>query len=230
MALQNSRRTDSYSHQRTSPALVSGLRSGTRELHTAAERSGFISELLCGRGTIAGYALLLRNLLPAYVAMESILFSRMHIPEYEAIANPGIFRQFAIESDLTAIVGPGWPLAVPLLPAAERYAERIRHVGGDGDLRWLGHAYTRYLGDLSGGRILKRVLANTLTLRDDALRFYEFSEIDGIDNFKLQYLAALDNLAHGQIIGPIVREARRAFRLNIELSKAVATDIIRCTA
>ncbi len=218
----NTRRTDHYSHRSTAPGLVSAFRSGTRELHAAAEQSGILSDLLRGRGTVAGYALLLRNLLPAYVAMESILYSRMHTSQYEILSAPGIFRQSAIESDLTAIIGPGWRSAVPLLPVAGRYAERIRRVGGEDDLRWLGHVYTRYLGDLSGGRILKRVLSRSLPLPDDALCFYEFSGIGSIDNFKRRYLSAFDNLAHEQVIDPIVREARRAFRFNIELSNAVA--------
>ena len=46
------------------------LQERTATLHRQAERSGFIRTMLQGRASRDGYALFLRNLLPAYQALE----------------------------------------------------------------------------------------------------------------------------------------------------------------
>ena len=52
----------------------------TKALHVEAERSGIIRELLRGSATRDGYILLLRNLLPAYQAMEKGLARHIKTP------------------------------------------------------------------------------------------------------------------------------------------------------
>jgi len=50
--------------------IVTALYLRTKALHVEAERTGIIRDLLRGEATREGYVLLLRNLLPAYRAME----------------------------------------------------------------------------------------------------------------------------------------------------------------
>ncbi len=55
----------------TLPAsLVTALYLRTKALHVEAERTGIIRDLLRAEASRDGYILLLRNLLPAYRAME----------------------------------------------------------------------------------------------------------------------------------------------------------------
>jgi len=201
---------------------VAALRAETRELHAIAERSGVIAKLLRGRAPRRDYAMLLRNLLPVYEAMESVMRARSGCPGFEVIVDPALFRRAAIESDLRAIAGARWRASLPALPVAKRYASRVLQVARRHGHPWLGHVYTRYLGDLSGGRILKRVLADRLRLPDGALQFYEFPDIGGIDRFKASYLASLGELVDDDQVGVVVREAKIAFLYNIELSEAIA--------
>lgn len=202
--------------------LVSKLRSSTRELHSVAERSGIVRELLLGRGSVASYALLLRNLLPVYRAMEAELSARKVARELGCLADVRLHRADAIAADLNVLTGSRWRRTLPVLPAAKRYSERVRLIGSTDRSRVLGHAYTRYLGDLSGGQILKCLLGRTLSLSSDSLNFYEFPGIGNIDEFKAHYLRALDAYGDRQEqIDAIVDEAVVAFRCNIELSDAV---------
>ena len=61
-------------------SIVTALYLRTRNLHLEAERSGIIRELLRGNASRNGYILLLRNLLPAYQAMEQGLARHRKTP------------------------------------------------------------------------------------------------------------------------------------------------------
>ncbi|HEX7720278.1 MAG TPA: biliverdin-producing heme oxygenase [Woeseiaceae bacterium] len=202
--------------------MVPALRTATRELHRIAERSGIVRELLCGRGDVVDYALLQRNLLPAYRSMEQALQYRQREPLYRTIASPAVFRASAIEADLRAMVGKRWSRQLPVLAVARGYAERIAEVGYAGDVRLLAHTYTRYLGDLNGGQILKTLLKRSLGLPADVLTFHEFPMINDLAEFRLNYLSGLNAaVTDSTTIGIVAEEARRAFQFNIDLSDAV---------
>ncbi|MCA0303952.1 MAG: biliverdin-producing heme oxygenase [Proteobacteria bacterium] len=201
--------------------LSSLLREGTREQHARAERSGFVADLLRGRGGRDGYALFLRNLVPAYTALERGLERHRASPLFQAIDWPALYRADALARDLAALAGAGWADALALLPEGGRYADRVAAAGdGDGH-RLLAHAYTRYLGDLSGGQVVVRLVGRSLGLGADALAFYRFPGIADPDTFKAGFRRALD--AAGRRIDPaaVLDEAIRAFELNIALSEAV---------
>ncbi len=121
-----------------------------------------------------GYILLLRNLLPAYQAMERGLARHRKTPGFGALANYRLDRAPAIEADLGALCGKSWQRDIPLLPAGDNYARRIAEAAEGNGARLIAHAYTRYLGDLSGGQILQRLLARSLELRPAELSFYDF--------------------------------------------------------
>jgi heme oxygenase len=202
--------------------LTEALRARTRELHCQAERSGIVQDLLAGRAGRAGYALLLRNLLPAYQALEEGL-DRHRRGRVGALVPAGLHRAGALAADLEAIAGGNWKEALPLLPAGAGYARRVR-AAADGDDGWrlLGHAYVRYLGDLSGGQILSRLLARSLGLGPEALAFHAFPAIADPRAFKADWREAVDRAGAGPgEAATVIEEARAAFRLNIELSRAV---------
>jgi heme oxygenase len=129
-------------------SVVTALYLRTKALHVEAERTGIIRELLRGSATRDGYILLLRNLLPAYRAMEQGLARHLKTPGIGALARYRLDRAPAIESDLVVLCGHAWHHDVPLLPAGGNYARRIAEaVKGNGS-RLIAHAYTRYLGYL----------------------------------------------------------------------------------
>ena len=91
----------------------------------------------------------------------------------------GWIARRAIEADLVALCGAHWSQGIPLLAAGELYARRIAKAAEGDGTRLIAHAYTRYLGDLSGGQILQRLLARSLDLQPSELSFYDFSRFSG---------------------------------------------------
>ncbi len=202
--------------------LALALREETQDLHVSAERSGIISDLIKGRIERSDYGLFLRNLWPAYREMERALERNRRLPGVRLIALPAVYRGDALRQDLCAIAGNDWARSVPLLPQGQAYASRIAAVAETDPQRLVGHAYVRYLGDLSGGQILRKVLSRSLGLNAQSLSFYDFPEIDDVKSFKANYRSALDRVAlEVSDRGAVVDEARLAFELNIGVSSAV---------
>lgn len=207
----------------SSPAsVVTALYLRTRALHLEAERTGIIRDLLRGEASRDGYVLLLRNLLPAYQAMEHGLDSQRGSALLGAIADYRLARAAAIESDLAALCGARWRHDFPVLAAGKLYASRVQEAAQGNGARLIAHAYTRYLGDLSGGQILQRLLARTLELRPAELSFYDFPDFSDLDALKADYRKALDQ-AGALAADPdaVIEEGAVAFSLNIDLSCAV---------
>ena len=166
--------------------------------------------------------MLLRNLLPAYREMERGLNRHRHSPGVREISQPAVYRAAALESDLEALCGATWNQSLVLLPAAERYAALVADAAQDDGLLLIAHAYVRYLGDLSGGRILRGLLARSLSLAPRELTFYEFADVANLDAFKAGYREALVRAALAVRDGErVIVEAEAAFRLNIEVSAAI---------
>lgn len=207
-------------------SLLEALRSRTRDLHTQAERSGMIADILRGQSTRAGYALLLRNLLPVYRALEEQLTGAARSPLVGPLVRRELPRAGAIRDDLKSLAVD--IAALPVLPVTAEYVDAIVRAGmGDGG-RLIAHAYARYLGDLSGGQIMKRLLARTLDLHPAELSFYDFFAIDNIQAFKADYRAAIDRAGDvSEDFDAIVEEGARAFELNIALSVALQAEAAR---
>lgn len=185
-----------------------------------------VHDVLRGCAERNGYALLLRNLLPAYRELEAGLDRHRTAPGLRLIAQTAVYRASAIESDLVALCGESWEATLSLLPASERYARRIREVAAGEATRLIAHAYARYLGDLSGGQILRARLARSLGLDERALAYYAFPEIADLSAFKGAYRDAVDRAAL-EITGieNVIEEAAIAFHLNIDLSVAVKAAV-----
>jgi heme oxygenase len=203
------------------PGFAAVLRERTQAIHREAERSGYIADLLRGRAIRLGYAVYLASLVPAYEAMERHLRSDSALPALRAFAAPGLARSAALRRDLLALQdaadGP-----LPLLPEALAYASAIA-AQGDG-IGLVAHAYARYLGDLSGGQILKPLLARTLGLEPAQLTFYDFPDIADIATCKAALRDALDTIVPGSADAErVIDESLAAFRHTIAVSTAVST-------
>jgi heme oxygenase (biliverdin-producing, ferredoxin) len=203
-------------------SFADALRQRTGDLHGEAERSGVVLDIVRRRVTRHGYALYLRNLLPAYQQLERCLVLQGEQPALQGIARPELFRSRALESDLQILWGAGWDRYLPVLASSSRYADRVARAGrGDGS-PLIAHAYTRYLGDLNGGQVLSRILARSLGIDARALSYYEFADIADVPRFVAHYRVALDRAGDALLhAGEVLEEAELAFRLNIDLSLEV---------
>ena len=86
----------------------------------------------------------------------------------------------------------------PALPRRRRlgeprpYVERLRELRATWPAGIVAHHYLRYLGDLSGGQIIARLVRRAYGLEDEGVRFYRFDRIADVDAFKAEYRLRLD--------------------------------------
>ena len=100
------------------------------------------------------------------------------------------------------------------------YVNRLRKIGQESPELLVAHAYTRYLGDLSGGRVLMRVAKKALALPLDGsgTAFYRFDAIANGNQFKKRYRTLLDNITvTTEMADRIVSEANIAFVMNMRV-------------
>ena len=215
-------RADDDGDAPASPAPLSTLlREGTRAEHEAAEGSAFVDDLLAGRLTVAAYADLALQLHTVYRALEEVGEAVRATPEGAGVVFDELLRVPALESDLAHLLGTAWRDAAEPVPAAVAYAAEIRQGGADAGA-YVAHAYTRYLGDLSGGQVIGRMVQRHYGVPDEGVAFYAFPAVPKPKPFKDLYRSRVDALplTDGQREA-VVERARVAFRHNRALFAAL---------
>ena len=160
------------------------LRTATRAQHARAESMPFVGDLMSGRLDVTAYVAMLAQHHRVYVALEEAEQLVRSDESGRTMVFDGLARVTAIEADLAALVGPSWRGAITVLPATHAYVERLRDVAGSWVGGYVAHAYTRYLGDLSGGLAIKAVLQRSYGLPADCVNFYTFPAIPRPKVFK----------------------------------------------
>ena len=198
-------------------ALALELKTGTKRSHTAAENTKFVGSFLRGVISEENYRTLIKDFYFVYSALEEEM-ERLDDDEFlKPIHFKELNRLNALKMDLRYYYGPNWMMEVKPSEACIQYTERIHEVADKDPYLLVGHHYTRYLGDLSGGQILKGIAEKALNLpKNEGLHFYDFPKIDDKKEFKTKYRAALDALTtDSSKINDIIAEANYAFRLNM---------------
>lgn len=201
-------------------SLSVAMREDSRSEHTAAEQSSFMSELLSGRVNGQGYVDYLLRLRAVYSTLEETVRARQTDPLVAAFYDPMLERLASIDADLEHWA-PGAARDVDS-PATRAYCSRIAESSWGGAL--VAHHYTRYLGDLSGGQAIGRVLDRAFDLQGNGLSLYEFPM--RAKPYKDAYRAHLDglNLDHDGI-DRVVDEVKVAFALNQALFDELTANL-----
>ena len=165
------------------------------------------------------YCLLLRNQYELYAALEPALERHALHPMIAPIHFPGLERLARLESDLETLAGREWRSTLRVLPATGEYAARLRALADSSPELLVAHAYVRYLGDLSGGQMLKQIVAKHLGLPiDEGTRFYEFAELGDLKAFGIAFRKALDALPFDEPrASRLVIEAQWAFEQHVKI-------------
>lgn len=169
------------------------IREATRDDHERTEGSSFISAFLDGRVSRAGFAAMTEQLWFIYEALDEGAALLQDDPIAAPFLDPRLARGAALDADLTELVGSDWRDRVTACPATLAHAERIRHLGRSWPGGYLAHHYIRYLGDLSGGKVVGRTAQRVYGLSDAGVRFYRFDEIPSAREFKTTYRMLLDD-------------------------------------
>ena len=194
------------------------LRERTRGVHQESEGAVFMQDLMSGKGSRRDYISLLSQHYFIYEALEEAALRMASDPVANLFISPALTRLPAIEDDLAFLLGDEWADRIAPLPATVRYTSRIREVGRSWPGGFIAHHYTRYLGDLSGGQIIRTLLQRQYGFETNGVGFYLFADIAKPKLFKDTYRSQLDAVQwteeeRDRVIG----EVALAFQFNTDL-------------
>jgi heme oxygenase (biliverdin-producing, ferredoxin) len=195
------------------------LRERTRSSHSDSEGADFMSDLMTGKGTRDDYVALVAQHYFIYQALESVQPEFADSPIAAPFISEHLTRLPALESDLEFLIGAHWRDEISPLPTTERYVKRIHEVAAEG---WAGgflaHHYTRYLGDLSGGQAISRLMQRQFGFDTEGVGFYLFDQIEDAKQFKEAYRDHLDAAGwDAPERERVIDEVVAAYRFNTEL-------------
>ncbi|MFI1535741.1 heme oxygenase (biliverdin-producing) [Streptomyces anandii] len=195
------------------------LRTATREQHRAAESAPFMSALLGARLEVAAFARYTEQLWFVYEALERDAARLARDPVAGPFVRPELLRLPALAEDLAHLRGPAWRSTLTALPATLRYAARIGECARAWPAGYVAHHYTRYLGDLSGGRVVRDRAERAWGFAPGGpgVRFYDFDRLADPVAFRHEYRRLLDGLGAESNAAErrrVADECGRAFALN----------------
>ncbi|XP_036385446.1 heme oxygenase-like [Megalops cyprinoides] len=196
------------------------IKAVTKDSHVRAENTQLMLSYQRGQITLKQYKLLLCSLYEIYRALEEDLDRNSSHPGVAPIYFPlELARLESLEKDLEYFYGESWRDRIIVPAATHRYTQRLRKVGKENPEFLVAHAYTRYLGDLSGGQVLGRITQKSLGLASgEGLSFFSFPGVTSPNRFKQLYRSRMNSieLTKEEREG-VLEEAVRAFELNIEV-------------
>ncbi|GAA3920584.1 heme oxygenase (biliverdin-producing) [Microbacterium invictum] len=200
------------------------LRERSHSAHSGSEGAGFMSDLMRGSGTREDYTALVAQHWFIYAALEAAAERMKADPVASVFITDKLTRLPALEADLEFLIGHGWRDEIEPLPTTQRYVERIAQVGATWPGGFVAHHYTRYLGDLSGGQFIGKVMARQFGFETNGIGFYIFGEIADPKAFKDVYREQLDAAPwdaaeHERVIDEVLV----AYQFNTDLFEDLAT-------
>lgn len=204
------------------------IRTASHEQHTEAESTTFMSDLLGGSLGVDAYARYTEQLWFVYRALEEaakgLEGSAVSRPVHPGRAVPGSRHR----------AGSGPPprgrvarRRFRTAPATQAYASRVAECAQDWPGGYVAHHYTRYLGDLSGGQIIRDKAEKNwgFARKGDGVRFYVFEGVPNPAAFKRSYRVLLDGVRADELEKlRIVAECKRAFALNTAVFRALGEE------
>lgn len=218
--METEKKTQTPTEHLTDRDLSEQIKKVTKESHVRAENTELMLSFQRGQVSLQQYKLLLCSLYEIYQALEEELDRNCHHPGVEPIYFPvELARLESIEKDLEYFYGLDWRQKIVVPAATKRYSHRLRQIGKENPEFLVAHAYTRYLGDLSGGQVLGRIAQKSMGLKGrEGLSFFAFPGVSSPNLFKQLYRSRMNSveLTEEQRNG-VLEEAVRAFELNIQV-------------
>lgn len=201
------------------------LRERSHSAHSGSEHAGFMADLMRGEGTRDDYVALVAQHWFIYEALEAAAESMKNDPVASLFISDKLTRLPALESDLEFLLGADWRERIVPLPTTERYVARINEVGTAWPGGFVAHHYTRYLGDLSGGQFIGKIMARQFGFETNGIGFYVFNDIADPRAFKDVYREQLDAAPwDAEEQERVIDEVLAAYQLNTDLFVDLAAD------
>ncbi|KAG6915625.1 hypothetical protein DXG01_010664 [Tephrocybe rancida] len=220
--------------------LATVLREGTHQAHETVSKSQGALALASGRLPKPEYIRYLMVLWHVYDALEQALEQHATHPTLESTYNPTLLaRGTALTTDISFLLEvpeSSWKshsMHIELLKEAPQaltaYVAHLRELADAPDPSpLLAHSYVRYVGDLSGGHIIRRFIGKAYNLDSDdslgqGLAFYSFKELTSakpatqgkIKHIKDWFKAGMDKAGEQALV---------AFELNSGLLATIKVD------
>ncbi|XP_043970875.1 heme oxygenase-like [Gambusia affinis] len=218
--METERRTQKSAEQTVTRDLSEQIKEVTKESHVRAENTELMLSFQRGQVTLPQYKLLLCSLYEIYKALEEEMDRNSNHPSVAPIYFPAeLARLKSIEKDLEYFYGPDWREKIVVPAATQRYSHRLRQIGKENPEFLVAHAYTRYLGDLSGGQVLGRIAQKSMGLKSgDGLSFFAFPGVSSPNLFKQLYRSRMNSVElTAEERNGVLEEAVRAFEFNIQV-------------
>ena len=211
--------------QDTEVSFSAKLKAVTQADHSEAENSEFITTLMNGTRTPRDYVLLLSQYTYVYAALETEVRALVDDSELAPIFDLRLERMARLQADLALLLPAHGFRDIPeALPASRDYLRQIRTAAAD-PARIVAHHYLRYLGDLSGGQIIGRLVGRHYGIALEALTMWSFEGIDKYKPYKDEYRARLnDYVVTPERAEALLEEAAKGFALNKALFRDLLTQ------
>ena len=209
--------------------LATKLREGTKKAHATVEGVGFIRCFLKGVVEIDSYRTLISNFYFIYSEMEQKMRVHRDHPILSKLYFPELDRRHSLEQDLNFFYGANWKSLLVESRSTKAYVQRIQDISDTAPELLIAHLYTRYMGDLSGGQILKKIAQRAMNLPEgQGLSFYEFKGISDTKQFKAMYRQRLDEMPLCEtMVNCIVDEAKVTFEMNMKIFQELEGSVIK---
>lgn len=202
------------------------LRAAIEDGHARAQGSVFVNALLAGELNLAGYTALASQHYFIYGALEAAGEAMREHPVAGRFVFDGLRRLPALEADLAELLGPRWRALVEPRPSTLAYRDRLVTVAATSPTAFVAHHYTRYLGDIAGGQVVRAQLRDQHGLTDAGARFYDFTAIAPVPTFRKRYRSLLDSAPWTPAErAEVVTEAGVAFDHNVAVLAELAADL-----
>lgn len=208
-------------------ALSIMLRSATAPVHAEAERQPFMQAFFAASLPRDAYVAWLARQWHIYWALESGLEALPAGSAESGLVATELYRSSRIEVDLDHLTDATWRNINHLSPATRAYVERIESTSSFA-AGLIVHAWLRYMGNVGGRDVLRRLAAASIGADesdDRGLSFTDFSAVGDIRPFFASFHAKLDTLPlSADDKARSVAEADAGFRHNIALTEELARD------
>lgn len=185
----------------------------TKALHEQVESLPFILALRDQKLSKQEYIQYLADLKLVYQALEEGLQANCQIPEIQSLYDHKINRAEMLNADLKSFQ------AEKIAPSssAQSYVRHLQELSRRAPMLLLAHAYVRYMGDLSGGRMLKKFVEQLFP--GEHVAFYNFDVLFGENasgskfvEYKNWWKDQLDQMqfSSSEQLG-LIQEAKKAF-------------------
>lgn len=205
-------------------SFMMNIKNNSNDLHTVAEKTGFLKRLLDGKASTESYGEYLYNLYEIYKALEANLEKNKENKVVKNFIIPEIYRANSIHKDIAYFLGERLNTIKPIA-STKAYVDRLNELGETSPELLVAHAYTRYLADLFGGRTMYGIMKTLYNVDEANLNYYKYDKLnDGpeMKNFVMNYHNTLNNIElDDQMKEKFINEVANSYIYNIAVSNEI---------